>query len=436
MNTILLSSFTYFFMLLFVGILLRSKRTPASTLAWLGMILLAPYLGIPLFLTFGRRKFKKIKLRPPSPVCQNQKFIFLDSGESAYTCLMDGIRGAQKTIDLAVFIFSRDEVGKLFLDELTLKAKQGVRIRILVDALGSSLWVRPSFKEFKKAGGRIAFFLPLLKGPFRGLINLRNHRKLAIIDGQQAWTGGMNLASEYLGPAPLLNRWADLAVWIEGEAVNELQTIFDSDWAFATHEKQPTPQPENAPKVETEDSSVSQKNHLIQMIASGPDIPEDPLYDSLLEACFEARERIWIITPYFIPDECLIKALELACKRRVDVRILIPAHSNHFFADLSRGSYIRQLLSVGGKVYRYPKMMHTKLTLVDDQFALIGSANFDLRSLFYNCEIGIFLFSQSEVLWISQWAKELYDAGKEGYPKATPFRELVEGLGRVYGPLL
>src|SRR5262249_23694013 len=155
--------------------------------------------------------------------------------------------------------------------------------------------------------------------PFRGRVNLRNHRKVAIFDGSWAWFGGLNLASEYLGPRPLEGRWEDLSIRIGGEAVNQLQRGFEWDWAYAGGKPASTgaqPDPAVQPKQE------GRPGHAAQVVASGPDIPEDLLYEALLEACFDARNRIWIATPYFVPDESLIKALELACRRGVDVRLL------------------------------------------------------------------------------------------------------------------
>jgi len=230
----------------------------------------------------------------------------------------------------------------------------------------------------------------------------------------------------------------DLSFVMRGKAVAQLQAVFECDWAFAGGSPAGVISPEvlaASPAASVQENPVAPR-HLMQAVASGPDAAGDPLYEVLLEGCFEARTRIWIATPYFIPDESLIKALELACRRGVDVRLLMPARSNHRFADLSRGGYVRQLMAAGGRVYLYPKMMHTKLVVMDESFALVGSANFDLRSLLYNYEIGVFLLSPEDLKSSAAWMESHFGGAIEGYPKAGFWRGLSEGVGRIFGPLL
>lgn len=450
---------TYVMTLIIGAILLRSRRTPASTIAWLVIIAFAPYVGIPLFFLIGGRKMGRKAAPPKAPIyarvpygqtasslsriqrvlrsvgapepAPNREIQFLTSGEAAYSALIDEIRGAHRSIDLEMFILKRDECGTAVLRELALKASQGVRVRLLLDALGSNALIRPSLRKFREAGGHVAYFMPLLHLPFKGRTNLRNHRKLATFDGRSAWFGGMNIANEYLGPRPVEERWVDLAIHLRGNSVAQLQAVFDLDWAFARGETPPPMASEVSPGRGAEPDT-----HLVQVVASGPDVPGDSLYEGLLEACFDARSRIWIATPYFVPDDSLIKALELACRRNVDVRLLMPAKSNHFFADLSRGSYVRQLTEAGGKIYLLPKMSHAKLILIDDSFVLAGSANFDLRSLLYNYEVGAFLSSEPEISAAERWFTEVFQSARLGYPPATFWRSLIEGVGRIFGPLL
>jgi cardiolipin synthase len=456
----LLSIATYALTLILVSTLIRSRRPPANTIAWLLIMGVAPYVGIPFFLIFGSRKItregkkrlylpakKNTEAQPtrlrkvlrsagaPDPT-PNSKFEFLETGEEAYRGLLSDIRGAKESIDIATFIFSRDEVGQSILQELSQKAAEGVSVRLLVDAWGSSLFVRPSFKRLKASGGQVGFFMPLIHLPFKGKTNLRNHRKIAIFDKKRAWFGGMNFAKEYLGPTSYAKRWKDLSVGVEGESVSALLDIFESDWRFATGEKvEPRDYTANP-----SEKGVGEKAHVAQVVASGPDVPEDPLYQGLLESSFEAEERIWIATPYFIPDDSLIKGLELACRRGVDVRLLTPQKSNHFFADLSRGSYLRQLVEAGGKVYFYPEMIHAKMVIVDEEFSLIGSANFDMRSLLYNYELGVFTYSLAELRAASLWMESLFQKSRTDYFKPGQsvglFRGLGEGIGRLFGPLL
>jgi cardiolipin synthase len=456
----ILAVFTFAATLLLISILIRSRRPPANTIAWLIVIALAPYVGIPLFLVFGSRKMiqsSKKRIYPPKsetaagnllldpsssrvrkvlrsagapdPV-SNSCFDFLETGEEAYTRLIRAIREAKESIDIAIFIFSRDEVGKEILNELALKSKEGIRVRLLVDSWGSSLLVRPSIRSLIRAGGKVAYFMPLIHLPFRGKTNLRNHRKIALFDQRLAWFGGMNFAKEYLGPEPYARRWQDIAVMIEGGSVSDLSDIFDSDWSFATGHPSPVLE------IRKNSEENSRSPHFAQVVASGPDVPDDPLYNLLLESCFESKTRIWIATPYFIPDDSLIKALELACKRGIDVRLLTPRKSNHFFADLSRGTYLSQLADAGGHIHFLESMIHAKMTLIDEEFALIGSANFDLRSLLYNYELGVLAYSPREVRKASSWMEGLMEKTKQDYRKPGVLRDLGEGVGRLFGPLL
>jgi cardiolipin synthase len=173
------------------------------------------------------------------------------------------------------------------------------------------------------------------------------------------------------------------------------------------------------------------------VVASGPDVSGDSLYDSILSAVFGAQKRIWIATPYFIPDETLAKALELAARRGVDVRLLIPKHSNHFFADICRGSYLKQLDRAGGHLCFFaPTMMHAKVAIIDESYALVGSANMDMRSLLLNYEIGIFLYSSEEIQAVANWFLMLQRDTLEKHLKQNQRMELLDGLGRILGPML
>jgi cardiolipin synthase len=430
----LLSSALVIVMLTVVVSLLRSRRPPGSTLAWIFAVILIPYVGIPLYFLFGVRKIRRLstgdRVNEPVEIWPNTEVEIVTGGVQAYNLFQQQLQSAQRSIDLATFIFARDEVGQALLNQLIEKAKSGVRVRLLVDALGSSLMVRPSFSALREAGAEVAFFKPLLRLRALGQVNLRNHRKLLVIDDESAIFGGMNLAHEYLGPIEDEKRWADLAIHLRGSSVQRLRALFAHDWQMAHSQRgKPPPHPAGAALAVAE-------THLAQIVASGPDHANDPLYDQLLSACFEARQRIWIATPYFVPDETLTKALSLASLRGVDVRLLVPKKSNHLFADLCRGSYVRQLRDMGVKIYLYPKMSHAKLVLIDEQRALVGSANFDLRSLLYNYELGVFLYSPSEIQVLDQWLSKGF-AQAELLHSSHPgiVRETIEGMVRVFGPL-
>ncbi len=274
--------------------------------------------------------------------------------------------------------------------------------------------------------------MPVLHVPFRGRANLRNHRKLLVFDGRIAITGGMNLAWPYMGPPTTRQLWSDIAVVIEGPVVSDLETIFTSDWGFATG---------SGPEAETATLDagevISTSGTAVQVVASGPDVAGDPLYESLLALIFAARSRIWVVTPYFVPDEMLARALSLAARRGVDVRLIVPARSNHISADLARASYLRDLHNAGGKVMLHaPVMLHAKVVVFDDQLAVIGSANMDMRSLFLNYEVALFVWSQSQVEAIATWATGLMADSHRELPHPGWAREIAENVVRLLSPLL
>jgi cardiolipin synthase len=274
--------------------------------------------------------------------------------------------------------------------------------------------------------------MPVFHAPFRGRANLRNHRKLVVVDSRVALSGGMNLAWPYIGPSSAQGLWRDLSMIVEGPAVVDLEALFASDWTFATGRDLG-----NGSSTEKRNGSTEMEACVVQVVASGPDVPGDPLYESLLDLTFRARDRIWIVTPYFVPDEMLARALSLAARRGVDVRLIVPARSNHITADLARTSYIRDLHTAGARVLLYtPVMLHAKAVVFDDQLAVIGSANMDMRSLFLNYEVALFVSSPAQVAAVAGWANKLMTDCEPNLPPAGWPRELAENVVRILSPLL
>ncbi len=441
--------------LIFVSAILRAKKPAGNTMAWLLTILIAPYAGAPLYLIFGGRKLptklahKRNLYQPgsqpetppgtdglqrilrasgiPQPR-QNVSIKLLPTGHEAFECYLAQIQAAKKSIYITTFILGNDSVGKTLLKALSDKAAQGVDVRLIVDSMGAIMIRLPSLKNFRRAGGLIAYFMPVLHLPFRGRTNLRNHRKLLVTDGEFATLGGMNLAEEYMGPDESDDRWADLALQIEGQSVHDLERIFLKDWAFASRHSDVT---QEESKHETPAGGP-----LAQVVGSGPDVLGDPLYDLLLSSIFSATREIKIVTPYFIPDESLTKALELAAKRGVRVDVLLPRRSNHFLADIARGSFIRQLMHAGVRFHFYEQMIHAKVVLVDQTTGLLGSANFDMRSLLVNYELGVLIYDKPFLDQVSYWIESCYAKTSPEFTRETFGRQILEGMGRVVGPLI
>jgi cardiolipin synthase len=321
----------YLLAIILIPRILLERRHPGATIAWLLAIGLIPFLGVPVYFLIGGRKIKKISeeknwnftrkrsaaqvpdeyglsatsrgiahllMRTGSfPPARDNRITIIDDGVTAYTRLVDLLENAREFIEIATFILGRDEVGRALVDLLAQKAKQGVEVRLLLDALGC-LRTRGRFVlPLKDTGGQVGVFQPLLPLRRQWSANLRNHRKIAIVDGHQAIVGGMNLTREYLGPHPYHKRWKDVSVVITGSGVEHVRTIFRQDWQYSTGERPETGISRSDVPCQTPNESI------LQVVGDGPGIPERPFYSGVLAALHQARESIWVVTPYFVPDD-------------------------------------------------------------------------------------------------------------------------------------
>ncbi len=453
------------FVLAFFAIarLMSQRKQPGNTFAWLLVIAFVPYVGVPLYLMFGGRKIKtlvaaKTRLCPivpgarPSeaassstariltingacPPIGGNKVKLLTTGEEAFAELELQIKAAKHTIHLMTFILARDAVGKRLVKLLAQRAREGVKVRLLLDSLGCFMSSGRFVDPIRRAGGEVAKFMPVLPLQTRGSANLRNHRKIAVFDHQSAIMGGHNLAKEYMGPTSLKRRWRDFGAVIEGPAVGLLNEIFIADWAFA--HRQPIDELHDELPAETV-APVGFGE--MQIVASGPDIVGDPLYEGILSLVQGAEHSIWIVTPYFIPDEVLFRSLLLKARSGTDVRLVVPARSNHPITDLARRYFLRELQAAGAKVLLYqPGMSHAKLLLVDESTGLFGSANMDLRSLFVNFEIGAVTYSPAEAAAMSEWMHKVFALSRP-MPEPRKQRRIIpvigEEIARLLAPLL
>ena len=443
---------------LLLGHMLRQRRPTQSTVAWMLAIVLVPYVGIPLYLLLGTRKRggtgrrRSTVLSAPDgdrsdsnrttlegllrsfgiPAASGgNEFRLCGTGEQAYAALTELIDVAHASIRITLFILHPDEVGTEIIERLARRAREGVKVQLLLDGLGSFSTSARALSPLTEAGGRVAFFEPLLRLRMPRYGNLRNHRKVVVVDERIALAGGLNVAREYLGPQPDPARWRDLAFVIEGPAVAPLAELVRSDWAFATGEWTPRdPGP-------AREARVAEPGARIQIVPSGPDVPDDPLRAAILTALFSARARAWVVTPYFVPDDALVGALAVAARRGVDVRLLLPERSNHRLADLSRGQYLRDLARAGARVQLYtPTMVHAKALVVDETLAMIGSANFDMRSLYFDYEVMVLAHGGTPVRETADWIAALGQHTRSELPAPGRLRELGEGLARMTAPLL
>jgi cardiolipin synthase A/B len=437
-----------------LGHMVYQRREPPSMIAWLLAIILLPYVAVPLYFIFRSRKLKRrektvlrLAKRGEIPdhdatridmVLRNNgiagatlgnRFYFYTDGVKAYNILMDQITSARHTILISTYVLQSDTVGKNILNALTFKASQGVQVRLLIDCIGSlPLYIfQCPLHELKKAGGQVAFYMPLLTRPFQNYINLRNHRKVFIFDDHTVLSGGMNISREYMGPSPCERRWEDILFFLQGPAVFHYREIFTEDWNHSASQKLAMP----------DFMPVPIGDATIQVVPSGPDIQSDALYEALLSAVFSAQERIWIVTPYFVPDKSLMQALVIAGHRGVDVKLITPASSNHLIADLSRSGFMRDLSAKGVDVCLYQKgMIHAKAILYDRRGVIMGSANFDQRSLFLNYEVVSFAYSRPIIDQCEAWMTGLLADCTCHLPPAGRWRRFSENLMSVFAPLL
>ncbi len=457
------------FILAFFAIarLLREKKQPANTFAWLFGILLVPYVGVPLYLIFGGRKLAQLAaskgpIAPRLPLitpashsaihhptaqtmCTNGAIApvggnhvkLLTNGEATYAELERLILGARHTIHIMTFILGRDDTGRRIVELLARRASEGIKVRLLLDALGCWFTSGRFVQPIRDAGGEVVKFMPMVPLSSRGSANLRNHRKIAVFDYHTALVGGHNLARDYMGAEPWPKRFADLGAIINGPGATVLNEIFLADWAFAG--KRPLSPLHD--ELNLEEAMRSEGKSEVQIVASGPDVPGDALYDGIISMVQEAKRSVWIITPYFIPDEVLLRSLEIKARAGRDVTIILPAHSNHPITDYARRPFLRQLMAAGVRVLAYqPGMLHSKAIIVDDCLALIGSVNMDMRSLFVNFEIGAMLYSQDDARTLRTWAGELIrecePLSADKIRRRRILGNIAEDISRLLAPLL
>jgi cardiolipin synthase len=446
--------------------LLGEKRAPANTFAWLLLVVLVPEVGVPLYLLLGGRKLRRLArnksrvlpvlpaaavspaLCAGSPVAHTivsagaappvagNTVRLLTTGEETFAALEEKIRAARHTIHITTFILGRDDTGRRLVALLAERARAGVKVRLLLDAVGCVFSSRGFTQPLRDAGGEVGRFMPVLPFSSRGSANLRLHRKIAVFDHCTAMVGGHNLAREYMGPSPYAKRFRDFGALIEGPAAALLNEVFIADWCFATRQPAAALQADIPPDV-VELRGASE----LQVVASGPDVPGDPLYEGIIAMIQEAEQSVCIVTPYFLPDEVLLRSLIVKARAGREVTVIVPARSNHPITDLARKDYLRQLRRAGARVLLFgPGMLHSKAIIVDGRIGLLGSANFDLRSLFVNFEIGVFLHSPSDVAAMKTWAEELARQSREpALERAGKFRplgKLAEELGRLLAPFL
>jgi cardiolipin synthase len=399
---------------------LLTVRTAQGSIAWAMPLIFIPYITLIPYLVFGRSSFDAyIKARRQAnremrdaivdlnwrpwveeavaarrssayeslrampklgrmPCLANNEVKLLVNGDATFGAIFDAISRAKQAVLVQFFIIHDDDLGRRLQTLLLEKAAEGVSIHVLYDRIGSHA-LPASYTEKLRAGGvQIKAFATRSGWLNRFQINFRNHRKIVVVDGEIGFVGGHNVGDEYLGLKPPLAPWRDTHVAIVGPVVACLQESFAEDWFWATRELPPLILPESYPE----------DGVLCQLLASGPADPQETCSLFFVEAIHAATERVWITTPYFIPDEAVSAALYLAVLRGVDVRILLPSRPDHYVVYAASSLFAFEAVRAGVRIFRYkPGFLHQKVVLVDSEISAIGSANMDNRSFRLNFEL-------------------------------------------------
>lgn len=402
------------------------RRSPTATLAWILALAAMPVVGVPVYLLVGPNRFARkktrlsllrrargtyldaweratarelsdlgqlarlaIRLEAPPPETARGLTLYA-GGDPYYDAIEADVRAARHHVHVEMYIFERDGCGARVVEALAAAARRGAQVRLLVDDAGSPRLPPRFLRALLDAGGRVERFNPMLLGRLRGNSAIfRTHRKLVICDGRVGFTGGINVSDAQSAAASGEAAWRDTAIRIEGAAVHGLQLAFLENWAFVTGGASPVPRASLRDYFPVEPAGDLE----VQIVPSGPDQEDSAVGHLHVAAIGAARQRVWISTPYFVPDEPLAAALASAALRGVDVRLLLPAATDSRVVDAASRTYHDALIRAGARIWLYgPPMLHAKTCVVDDDVAIVGTANLDSRSLRLNFEITAVLY--------------------------------------------
>lgn len=468
--------------LLAIFVVFRERRDASSTWAWLLVLFFIPIVGFGLYLLFGqnlKRKHlfqwddqKKIGLKemileqvkelkagtyPFSNQASEKHFdliymhlmnngallsednditIFTD-GQEKFSNLIKDIHNAKHFIHLQYYIIKNDRLGNEVLSELTKKAKEGVKVRVLYDELGSRglTLSNKALIALRNAGGEVEVFFPSKFHLINLRLNYRNHRKLVIIDGNIGYVGGFNVGDEYLGLNPKFGYWRDTHLRVTGSAVYSMQIRFILDWNQASHRHDISYEPSLFPEYK-QTGKVG-----MQIVTSGPDSEWEQIKQGYIKLILSAKKTILMQTPYFIPDASLLDALRIACLTGKDVKIMIPNKPDHMFVYWATYSHIGLMLEAGAKVYIYDNgFIHAKMIVIDEEVSSVGTANIDVRSFRLNFEVNAFIYSNEVSKKLSEaFSQDLKLSRQltlEDYQRRSLKIRFKESVSRLLSPIL
>lgn len=422
------------------------RRSPSAAAAWLLELWLFPIVGELFYLLAGwhaeqplrrgrqRENFVETIVSGGcgSTIDRCNRVELLNDGGEMFPALIAELHKARRSINLEYYIFDDDRIGSTIADILMRKARGGVEVRLLYDAVGSILPSHGMLRQLRAAGVEVRAFSPLRFPWFMPSTNERNHRKIVVIDGRVAFIGGINIARRYL-EGNELGRWRDEHLRIEGGAVADLQGVFAADW-LATKGRPFDVQKSLAPY----DSSFDMK---VQIGWSQSGVTRRTLLDAFTAAIMRARREVRISTPYFVPPESLLQAICIVAAAGVKVTLMTPARADLRVTALAAESYFSDLLSAGVEIYLYDGgFLHSKMLIVDEEMVSVGTANLDYRSLLTNWEVAAFVYDSEFARMVSQ----TYDCDRakchrltaEEYDARPLKKRVAEGVSRMFAPLL
>lgn len=455
--------------------IIMQRRSPVATLGWIIALTLMPVVGLVVYRIFGPRRVQRQRLRrlqglarlgsqqerlklrearPDAPewALQHSRLIerasgipmssarrvtILRNGVQTLQAMLEAIAAARDHVHLEYYIYDDDRIGTRLRDALLARLRDGVKVRLLVDAVGSPRLARTRLRrqflgEFERLGGEFALFHPARLARWQPLLNLRTHRKILICDGLTGFTGGINITeteNEDMRP----DAYRDTHLRVEGPAVRWLQFVFLEDWVYARGAR-------DRAALATELIAPCEPGDLaVQVVASGPDSAGEAIHRSMLDIIGSARRRVWLTTPYFVPTEGALYALTDAAMRGIDVKLLVPRRGDSRLVTAAARSYFDELVDAGVKVFEYqPCMLHAKTIVVDEVYAQIGTANFDHRSFRLNFEVGVAVFDEAVNAELArQFEQDLAAARRVPPRKQLPFSSRLEqAVARLFSPIL
>lgn len=433
-NTIWYMALLYIINLLLIfTVIFTERKSPSATLAWVMVLAFIPIVGFVFYIVFNqnfsRSKINKLTEKEETIVSkalkkqieqigddnyefahpetkiwkhliklnqvyghsfftENNNVELITDGVELQNKMLEDIKNAKKSIDIEYYIIKNDFVGMKLINLLTEKAKEGIEVRLLIDTLGSRSINDVVLSEYLEAGGKVGyFFKPKLK-IIAPKFNYRNHRKIVVVDHEIGYTGGYNVAKEYIGRKKRFGYWRDTHIRIRGNAVVDLYGRFALDWRFTTKE-----QLDVIPKDFEFDKEKGGTG--IQIVSCGPESPSVEVKRAMMRMITYAKKRVWLQTPYFVPDPSIFESLKMAAQSGVDVRVMIPCKPDHIFVYWATYSYVGELLRSGGRVFIYDDgFLHAKTLVVDGEVGTVGSTNFDNRSFRLNFETNAFIFDR------------------------------------------